>query len=795
MSKLKGKLGRILGISTRQRDDKGQALLIVLIVVFLLAALAPALAATVNNELPQLDFTNATHAAFAAIEAGEQDYRNYLNGNPTYYLYGTSLPADPNNPAMGVGNWAPVLVGTGCNSAGVPASGGTDGCLTSPPEYFHYTPNTNFLGSANGNWSEHEILLTITGRAGFPHHWAYETAVIAYRKYASYLQNAYYSTLEVLDPKYPEPSIADPTVTVVTTPSGGTATTTTPQETDVPITYTDPETGLTVNTNLWNAMCQYDGYQENSFIDSLNGTAYAIANNFVSGQSYSATYPFYGPFFGYPKGTLSGGTTAPSTDSTAWTAPTTANPFTYQYTSGTTTIKITLTSDACQAPYDFNSGETFTGPVFSQDELHVCDNGGKPDFTGVPYSILTGTPTSAAFKYEWPGSIKASSGPLKGDWVPYGTNLDPINCGSSGSVPTMSGSLVLGANELLPQFDNSLIDYADGSNPDTVYGCLFTGPTMIELVDTGGTETMNVWSPLSKQTDYSASGKNCGNGKFSPTSAWVKGIAMPADGVIYDQDVPGNSSDPNYWSQSALDALDTSTSVAPAAVTAAGSTCWLNPEQSTTGPDSTACTDGNLFVEGELTGPLTIAADQNIYITRDITYACGDTGGALQSPVTPLPAACSSATDLLGLYANTDILFTRPVTSGGADVGYCSNNGVTGITNTVADVLPTCDVDNPIVDALLIALQGSFGIQNWDKGSADGDMNLNGSDVSSYRGPFGYSGTSGYFKNFAYDTRLAYLVPPDAISATVTNWYPFGWVDCGGVDTENSTSPACAGPG
>jgi hypothetical protein len=274
------------------------------------------------------------------------------------------------------------------------------------------------------------------------------------------------------------------------------------------------------------------------------------------------------------------------------------------------------------------------------------------------------------------------------------------------------------------------------------------------------------------------------------------------------QNVPSSTTDPNYWSPTTLDTLNSASSVSPTdGNTGAGTTCFLNPEQPTALPDSSDCTGGTLFVEGELNGELTIGADNNIYITRDLTYSCADTGGTLQSPLNGLPAACASETtpDLLGLYANGDILFSHPVQAGTCsgsgtsetctNDSQCANNGTTA-TDTMADVTPTCDTGTvgtgAVVDALLIALNGSFGIQNYNVGAQLGGMYLNGSDVAEYRGPFANSGVTGYTKQFTYDTRLAYLAPPDAVTASADNWFPAGWVNCGGVNLSASTTPKCS---
>jgi hypothetical protein len=824
----------------RDRGEGGQALLLVLVVVFLLASLGAGLVASVTQELPFVSVATSEHAAYAALEAGVQNYRNDLNHDPTYYTYGTTAPVDAANPSMGTntitGGACADAAGNGWEQICVQGSSGQQ--CTTPCESFHVQANTNFLGStAAAETFPNEVLTTITGRAGIPKHYIFESAVVAFKKYATYLQNAYYSDTEVLDPNYPattssSTAIADPNVSESLTQNGVTTTSSSP-ESQVLINYTytsDADVQVPVDSVPLNtALCDYEGYQENNFIDSLGTQSPSAA---IAGQTdFSYQYPYYGPYYGIPPAAskLSGGTGNPSTQSSGFTQAA----LTYTFTPVTGESEtLTIPASPCATPYDFIGGESFSGPVFSKDELHVCDSTGDPAFNGSPYSLLTATPNDIAFKYEWPGSEKGT-GAEAGEWVPAGVTIDQVNCaGSSAGVPALAhGPIQLDQNEVLPQFDDSLEGWADGVNSASTptYGCLYTGPTMIELVYKAGAEYMDVWSPLSKKTDYSGTGTNCGgNGTFSPTNPLIKDIPMPADGVIYVQNVPQpveNVSgayvcvDPNCWTDAALDALNSATSVCTTGATCstttdgttgAGTTCFLNPEASTALPDSADCTGGNLFVEGELNGELTIGADNNIYITRDLTYSCADTGGTLQSPLNGLPAACASETtpDVLGLYANGDVLFSHPVQastcSGSGTTETCTNdsqcpNNGTVAADTMANVTPTCDTGTTstgaVVDALLIALNGSFGIQNYNVGAQLGGMYVNGSDVAEYRGPFANTGVSGYTKQFTYDTRLAYLAPPDAVTASADNWFPAGWVNCGGVNLSASTTPKCTNAG
>lgn len=790
--------------------DTGQTLLLAVIVIAILAASGAAIVTAVVDQLPLT--TNAVNqrAAYAAIESGIQAYRAQLNAA------GPDVADNASDDTV-IDQW---------NLASTTAK---------PVEEYYVNPNPAFTkgGFTGSPWADDEILATITGRAGTStatsqstqtisaiKNVVYESAVIAFKQYATYLSNAYYSTYEVLDPNYPDPvgttGLADPDVSVSTTVNGVTTTDSSVPEQSVDFTYqykNSSGTLVTVGpTDLRTALCGYDDYQENTFLDGQGDLGYTdnVKNNLVTGHTtFTSTYPYYGAYFGIPSSTG------------AWGSPSSDLTFTVNaLDGGTETIKFTSTSTLpCSSQYAFIHGEVFSGPVYSSDELAICDtteNEG-PDFQGEPVSLLSGTPTTFYFDYDWPGSYKATSGPLSGDYVPYGYTDDfaSSSCASSNKAywtPSLSGSLEEGANEVLPTFDQSLEDDTDGvaTNPQTgkpLYGCLFTGPTMVELVDGTSGEYMDVWSPLSKKTDMSG-GTACGSGQFSPSHAWVTDIAMPTDGVLYDQNVPESSTDPNYWSANALNAITSaSTSCAtgsqtcvdpPDGETTASSTCFINPEYPSSTADTSPCTEGDLYVGGELNGQLTMGADQNVFITRDLSYSCAQSSGV---PATTLGSACQSEStpDLLGLYANKDILFSHPVSSSGTNDSTCSDWSGTSPTDTVADVEPNCDVtstNGAVVDAVLIALNGSFGIQNYNDGAALGDMNVNGADIAEYRGPFGVFDSNGYLdgydKTFNYDTRLSYLAPPYAISPTNANWYPWGWVDCGGLNLSKSTSPTCS---
>ena len=80
---------------------------------------------------------------------------------------------------------------------------------------------------------------------------------------------------------------------------------------------------------------------------------------------------------------------------------------------------------------------------------------------------------------------------------------------------------------------------------------------------------------------------------------------------------------------------------------------------------------------------------------------------------------------------------------------------------------------NPTIDAAILALQHSFIVDNFDCGNPanTGQLNIFGALAQKFRGAVG-TGTAntGYLKNYAYDNRLAVLLPPYLFDITTSGW-------------------------
>lgn len=152
-------------------------------------------------------------------------------------------------------------------------------------------------------------------------------------------------------------------------------------------------------------------------------------------------------------------------------------------------------------------------------------------------------------------------------------------------------------------------------------------------------------------------------------------------------------------------------------------------DTATTGSSSSR--PGDLYIQGMLDGRLTFATERDINITGHITYASD-------------PQTNAASDDALGLISMRDVV-VKPS---------CPNN-----LKIFAHILATGKATSTSSD-------GSFGVENYNKGSKRGYIYLHGGIAQDYRGAVGTfsrnggSGT-GYSKHYTYDTRFMNNPPPE----------------------------------
>jgi hypothetical protein len=282
-------------------------------------------------------------------------------------------------------------------------------------------------------------------------------------------------------------------------------------------------------------------------------------------------------------------------------------------------------------------------------------------------------------------------------------------------------------------------------------GCLYTGPTQITFNSNG---TMTVDSPFSKNT-INTCPKNTWNGTGARPAPATG--ALPQNGVIYVQDVPASSTDPNY------------TNGCPYSVQM---TKWHSGD--TTNPsrahplgfpqanDITTynCRSGDVFVSGTVKGQATVASSNNIDVVGNLMYQ-GDTNGQGEP----------NGSDLLGLVANNFVEVYHPVNSSGTNlpVAFTSCSS------------PTSGSACATIDAAMLSVAHSVRVQNYSVGAKLGTLTINGAFAQRFRGIVGtFSGTTlstGYAKNYRYDQRLKYLSPPKFLDPVASAWQVATWAE------------------
>jgi Tfp pilus assembly protein PilX len=795
--------------------DRGQALVFALIVVLVAILVPTVMVSNLQRQIPVVTSEMNFDAALAATQAGIQSYRNLLNAYPSYWQYNSSstIPAGEGGANQALTGWETV-----------PRS--------SPTESFTYSPDTSQLSAAAGGQLSGDVLLTVIGRAGTTGAQTSYRRIQAALSLSGVLTDVYYSNYEqpgTLDSDqwdqnvYPTGSTNQSSVCSA---NGSCSAEAYDEVTDnlsyAPVGSPTPSVATTTESAS-TALCLYDAYQPNQFIDWYSQYKSPIYPPSGGGYPNSSTAyntttnQYYGPWYGTFSDPLSSG---------------------YQFgLTGNPSL------GSCNVNY-WITGDSFNGPVYSQDELTTC---GQPTFTGTP-SLQTAVSKLFDFPANWPGTKPASGGFSN----PYGYVQDPFGiCGSS-DTPTFNDPLSprFAVNQSLPPLANELKSEIEQG---TVAGCVYTGPTAIRFYwnPSTSTEQMVVWSPLTQVT-FASLGANCGSwpttqpaGTANPGSPQVTGAApgtvQTSQGllqvvpvtqplVIYVQNTPTwvsslgtyQSQDPNAWQT--LPNAETNATVA-------GCIDPFVNSGPTGSVNQTTCDEGDTMLSGTLGhgtssgGQITVDSESSNVISHSLVYDCGLTGSGNWPTYSSSLGSCASSLDVLGLVANNNTWLAHPVSASGGQLSACTDDydmpapgdtfsGTPPTPSVPAraagdvvadageidfnDMIPTlCDQKNPILDAAEASLQGFFEVQNWREGDASGGtLYFNGSTAVNNAGQYGVFGggglTNGYLLNLTYDLRLRYLVPPSFIQATASVWSVVDWTTCGNSGYSAPASAAVA---
>lgn len=347
----------------------------------------------------------------------------------------------------------------------------------------------------------------------------------------------------------------------------------------------------------------------------------------------------------------------------------------------------------------FGPMDVINGPLHSNDQLVIC---------GSTFKGAVSTSSSLSPNFTQPAGCSAPS---------FVGGAGPAYAPSLGMPPTNS--------EMKKETRRDL----DIPRP----GCLYTGPTTVTF---NGNGTMTVVSPWTRFTNVSmtsgipsANPAACGTpgtGGNALGGAGGATIPVPASNLVYVQNVPTDAADPNYSGQLPNGFACTGTSTFPGwsfqsiSYPAAGEaqpigTSAVNPAY--------ACRNGDVYVRGGVGGAITVAAENYVYITGDLTYV-------------------DAQKDILGLVATKAVQVWNPRTS-------------SGLLYTSA---------NRTVQAAILSTAHTFTVQNYSVTPSRGTLTVLGAIAQKFRGPVattsGGTIASGYAKNYSYDPRLRSAAPP-----------------------------------
>lgn len=391
----------------------------------------------------------------------------------------------------------------------------------------------------------------------------------------------------------------------------------------------------------------------------------------------------------------------------------------------------------------FAKSDELAGPVHSNDTIRTCG------------SVFKGPVTTAN---KTPPLTVNSSG-----------CTDPT-FEDSGS-PSYSGGLIgmPATNSELKKETRSDLTDSDVPRP----GCLYTGPTQIQFFDNG---TMNVKSPFTKYTrigDAAATNAlatapaECGSISALKSPAGAT-IAVPANNVIYVQNVPSVTTDANYWPSSG-------TGANPAGFVCNANYGWTlgtsasgnlsgYPMANERPPASTTygCRSGDIYVEGTFKGSATLAAENYIFVVGDVTYADADD-------------------DILGLVGNNAVWVWNPVE--------CTRNCGSRSTTTIATGGRDARYANLLandrtINGAILSVAHTFQVQSYNLAGTQGTLTVMGAIAQKYRGPVATGGTTiatGYAKKYIYDSRFKFKAPPKFLNPITTTYGVTTWVETAAV--------------
>ncbi len=150
---------------------------------------------------------------------------------------------------------------------------------------------------------------------------------------------------------------------------------------------------------------------------------------------------------------------------------------------------------------------------------------------------------------------------------------------------------------------------------------------------------------------------------------------------------------------------------------------------------------GDAIVQGSVTNPLTIGCANNIVIDGNLCYTDDVSGGTCTT-------TADVAVDQRARVGGRQLRRAQPPMAYTTSTAENITGNAPRARRASATARRTCDLSNPIIDAVILALKGSFLVNYWDQGSPLGShcpmgssvpncITLNGTIDQAWRGPVG----------------------------------------------------------
>ncbi|MFS2029621.1 MULTISPECIES: hypothetical protein [unclassified Curtobacterium] len=424
------------------------------------------------------------------------------------------------------------------------------------------------------------------------------------------------------------------------------------------------------------------------------------------------------------------------------------------------------------AAIQFAARDTLAGPVRSNDQFTICGATFQNDVQSTTADGVYSKPSGCS------SAIFAKNST---------TGLKQVQHVSSIGLPPTNTNLM----------QETRSDLKTSTVPQP--GCLYTGPTTIKFTSAGKMTVYSPWTKAVQITGDPASGSTaapaCGTPGYSSSgntlgSPGGQTLDVLPNNLAYVQNVPSTTGDPNRWgsttpSNYSCKSADGSQSGNGVGYPAAGETIKTLSVSTPYG-----CQSGDVFVQGQFKGAMTVAAQNYVYVTGDLTYV---NSGASANP------------NLLGLVGQKAVWVYNPVASSMCTdftstywdrQGYSSWGYQCVPMNWVSGSRAAKDFE---IDAAIASNNGTFTVQNYDQGRyaasnsrsairtyGQGTLTVLGSIAQKYRGPVATTGGTGFSKAYSYDKRLLTTAPPKFLQPVATTY---------GATTQVEVKPAFSADG